>query len=62
VTDEIRDVLACQKVNIRVIGVNWGLAGAEALSQAQATFIIKKPTEILEIIDKYDKITHHLTN
>lgn len=62
VTDEIRDVLACQKVNIRVIGVNWGLAGAEALSQAQATFIIKKPAEILEIIDKYDKITHHLTN
>jgi len=62
VTDEIRDVLACQKVNIRVIGVNWGLAGAEALSQAQATFIIKKPTEILEIIDKYDKITNHLTN
>jgi len=45
-----------------VIGVNWGLAGAEALSQAQATFIIKKPAEILEIIDKYDKITNHLTN
>jgi len=50
VADEVRDVLACQKANIKIIGVAWGLAGEQNLVQAQANFIIQKPTEILEII------------
>jgi phosphoglycolate phosphatase len=50
VADEVRDVLACQKAKIKMIGVSWGLAKSETLKKAGADLIIKKPSEILKII------------
>jgi len=50
VADEVRDVLACQKAKIKMIGVSWGLAKPEILKKAGADLIIKKPSEILKII------------
>ncbi len=50
VGDEIRDLIACRKVNIKMIGVAWGLAGEQTLVQANTDFIVRSPTEILEII------------
>jgi len=50
--DEIRDVEACKKVGIKMIGVSWGLHTIEALKKAEVDYIAKKPSEILKIINK----------
>jgi phosphoglycolate phosphatase len=50
VGDEIRDVEACHKVGIKMIGVSWGLHTSETLKKAGADFIVKKPMEIVKIL------------
>ncbi len=50
--DEIRDVEACKKVDIRMIGVSWGLHTIGALKKAGVDYIAKKPQEILKILSK----------
>ena len=52
VGDEIRDVEACKKVGIKIIGVSWGLHTVEALKKSGVDYIIKKPSEIIQIIGK----------
>ena len=48
--DEIRDVEACKKVGIKMIGISWGLHTIEALKKSGADYIAKKPSEILKIL------------
>jgi len=50
--DEIRDVEACKKVSIKMIGVSWGLHTVEALRKAGVDYIVKKPREIFKYINK----------
>lgn len=50
--DEIRDVEACHKVGIKIIGVSWGLHTIEALRKAGVDYIVEKPKNILKIISK----------
>jgi len=50
VGDEIRDVEACKKVGIKIIGVTWGLHTPEALQKAGVDYIVKKPSEVFKII------------
>ena len=50
VGDEIRDVEACKKVGIKIIGVTWGLHTPEALQKAGVDYIVKKPSEIFKVI------------
>jgi phosphoglycolate phosphatase len=50
VADEVRDVLACQKAKIKMIGVSWGLAGERGLKKTKVDYLVKKPEEILELI------------
>jgi len=50
VADEIRDVLACQKAKIKMIGVSWGLAGQQNLKKAGVDILVQKPTQILKFI------------
>ncbi|MFA6081505.1 MAG: HAD-IA family hydrolase [Patescibacteria group bacterium] len=50
--DEIRDVEACKKVGIKIIGVSWGMHTADALEKAKVNYIIKKPSEFFKIISK----------
>lgn len=52
VGDEIRDVEACHKVGIKMIGVSWGLHTMEALKKNGADYLAKKPGEIFKIINK----------
>lgn len=49
--DEIRDVEACKKSGIKIIGVSWGLAKTKVLKEYNADFIVKKPLEILKILN-----------
>lgn len=50
--DEIRDVEACKKTRIKIIGVAWGFQRAEILQKYGADFIAKKPSDILKIVLK----------
>lgn len=50
IADEVRDVLACKKAKIKMIGVAWGLAGERGLKKANVDYFIKKPDEILKLV------------
>ena len=51
VGDEIRDIVACHKMGVKMIGVSWGLHTIEALRKNGVDYIVSKPREILEIIN-----------
>ncbi len=48
--DEVRDVEACQIVNLDVISVTWGFSSKKALEKYKPTFIAEKPEELLKIL------------
>jgi len=50
IADEIRDILACQKAKIKMIGVSWGLAGERGLKKTKVDYLVKKPEKILDLI------------
>ncbi|MGB9883633.1 MAG: HAD-IA family hydrolase [Microgenomates group bacterium] len=49
VADEIRDVLACHKAGIKMVGVCWGLAGEKGLRKYKVDYLIKKPRDLLKL-------------
>lgn len=51
IADEIRDVLACKKAGIKMIGVSWGLAGEKGLKSQKVDFFIRKPKEIFQLLE-----------
>ncbi len=52
VGDETRDIEASKKANIKVIAVTWGFNSPEALAKHNPEFLIKHPSELLEVIKK----------
>ncbi len=48
--DEIRDVEACRKLGIKIIGVSWGLQRPSALKKFGADYIAKTPPDIMKIV------------
>lgn len=50
VGDEVRDVEACQQIGIDIIAVTWGLNDEKSLTEAGATALATKPSEILETL------------
>ncbi len=54
VGDELRDIDACRRVGVRMIGVAWGYNTAEALSEAGVP-LAKKPQDILSFIEKEER-------
>lgn len=52
VGDEIRDIVACHKISVKMIGVSWGLHTIEALQKNGVDYLVKKPKEILKILFK----------
>jgi phosphoglycolate phosphatase len=51
VGDEIRDIEASKKANIRVIAVTWGFNSPEALARQNPDYLIHQPSELLGIIE-----------
>lgn len=49
--DEIRDIEACEKVNIPIISATWGFHSKEIMQKHNAQYIAEQPLEILQIID-----------
>ncbi|KKP60539.1 MAG: hypothetical protein UR54_C0011G0003 [Candidatus Roizmanbacteria bacterium GW2011_GWA2_34_18] len=52
VGDEIRDIVACHKMRVKMIGVSWGLHTIKTLQENGVDYIVKKPSEILKIINE----------
>jgi phosphoglycolate phosphatase len=50
VGDEVRDIAACRKSAVRVIGVSWGYDNRETLTAECPDYIAESPKDILEIL------------
>jgi phosphoglycolate phosphatase len=50
--DEIRDIVAAQRLNLRVAAVTWGYNSSDSLRRHHPTFLIDKPAELLNLVDE----------
>ncbi len=50
VADEVRDIEACQKANVKIISVTWGFNKDQVLRAYKPTWLVKNPKEILSIL------------
>jgi phosphoglycolate phosphatase-like HAD superfamily hydrolase len=48
--DEIRDIEACRRVGIPIIAVSYGFNSYEGLKKYQPTHLLKKPTQLLQLL------------
>lgn len=48
--DEIRDVDAAKKVNLKSIAVNWGFNGDEILKSHKPDHLVSKPEQIIKLL------------
>jgi HAD superfamily hydrolase (TIGR01549 family) len=53
VGDEIRDIDAARKTGIKVIAVGWGFNSPQALAAQNPDFLIKRPQELIEIMNSW---------
>lgn len=51
--DEVRDIISCKKVSIKVIAVTWGYDSLPFLLENKPDFIAEHPEEILNIVNNY---------
>ena len=50
VGDELRDIIACKKCNVKVIWVSWGFDSIEVVQSENPDYMIQTPDEILQIV------------
>ncbi len=50
--DEVRDIQACQKLDIPIIAVSWGFNTKEVLERHRPTAIVTTPAELLTTINQ----------
>lgn len=50
VGDEPRDLQAAAKAGVNSVGVTWGYSAADRLEQEKPTWLVDKPTQLLQII------------
>lgn len=56
VGDEIRDIVACQKVGVKIAWVEWGYDTIETAAATKPDYLVASPREILNIVN----VVHHL--
>jgi phosphoglycolate phosphatase len=54
--DEHRDIEACQKANIKIISVTWGVDPLSLLQKANPDFVADKPADILKVIQMLNSV------
>jgi phosphoglycolate phosphatase-like HAD superfamily hydrolase len=52
VGDEPRDVAACNKIKVKVIGVTWGFAGEEGFGKQKADVFVASTSELKRAINR----------
>lgn len=50
VGDEIRDILACQNVGVKIISVTWGFNSKEGLIKYHPDFLVDHPNELVKLL------------
>lgn len=50
VGDEVRDIIACNKVNIPFMWVSWGLDGIELIEKENPAYIVYTPDDLIKIL------------
>lgn len=51
VGDEVRDIEAAHKIDLKVASVTWGYNNKKILSQYKPDFLIERPQDLLKVID-----------
>jgi phosphoglycolate phosphatase len=51
VGDEIRDIIACKKVGVKIISVTWGYDSHSLLATGNPNYLVTKPEEIKGIVN-----------
>ena len=52
VGDEIRDIIACNKVDVPFVWVSWGLDGYELIEKENPSYVVHSPKELSELLAK----------
>ena len=52
VGDEIRDIIACNKVGVPFVWVSWGLDGYELVEKENPKYVVHSPKELTELLIK----------
>ena len=52
VGDEIRDIIACNKVGVPFVWVSWGLDGYELIEKEKPLYVVHSPKELSELLVK----------
>lgn len=50
VGDEVRDIVACNKVSVPFMWVSWGLDGYELIEKENPKYIVHTPDEIMDLL------------
>ncbi|WP_394236375.1 HAD hydrolase-like protein [Niallia oryzisoli] len=50
VGDEVRDIIACNKVNVPFLWVSWGLDGYEMIEKENPKYVVHTPKELLDTL------------
>ncbi len=58
VGDEVRDIQACQKINLEMIAVDWGMNSRKFLAQYDPDHLISSPSDIV-ILSKKIRANHN---
>jgi phosphoglycolate phosphatase len=53
VGDEITDIVACNKLGVKIIWVDWGYDSIEMLNNYRPDYIVSSPKDILSILPKH---------
>lgn len=53
--DEIRDIHACQKIDLPIIAVSYGFNAYEGLAKYRPNYLAKKPIQILTYLQSLEK-------
>ncbi|WP_147532942.1 HAD-IA family hydrolase [Bacillus marasmi] len=50
VGDEVRDILACNKVGIPFMWVSWGIDGEELIKKENPKYLVHTPEQLVEVL------------
>ncbi len=53
--DEIRDIIACQKINLPILSVSYGINNSENLALFKPAFLVDNFSQVVNVINLYQK-------
>lgn len=51
--DEVRDIDACKKINVKIISVTWGYNSKNALAKSKPDYLVDSYSEIEKIMERF---------